>query len=25
LKEKPLPIELLTTKSFYDSTPYKYL
>jgi hypothetical protein len=25
LKEKPLPLELLTQQSFYDKTPYRFL
>ena len=25
LKERPVPLELLTQKSFYDETPYRYL
>jgi len=25
LKEKPLPLELLTVRSFYDDTPYRHL
>ena len=25
MKEKTFPIECLTTKSFYDDTPYRYL
>ena len=25
LKERPIPLEMLTSKSFYSETPYKYL
>lgn len=25
LKQKPMPLELLTQKSFYDDTPYRFL
>jgi len=25
IKEKPMPVELLTGKSFYDTKPYRHL